>query len=78
MKFWDASALIPLLLTEPSSAARETIYAADPEKLIAQWRQRWPFPDLQLKSERWVEPDMEDVFTAYSQRYDAVLKDRHQ
>jgi len=22
---------------------------------------------------RWVEPDMEDVFTAYSQRYDALL-----
>ena len=34
MKFWDASALIPLLLTEPSSAARETVYAADPEMTI--------------------------------------------
>jgi ABC-2 type transport system ATP-binding protein len=50
------------------------IYAADPEKLMAQWRAQWPFPDLRLRGERWVEPDMEDVFTAYSQGYDAVLK----
>ena len=31
---------------------------------------RWPFNDLHLLGERWVEPDMEDVFTAYSQGYD--------
>jgi ABC-2 type transport system ATP-binding protein len=50
------------------------LYAAEPEKLLAQWRQRWPFPDLRLVGQRWVEADMEDVFTAYSQGYDAVLK----
>jgi ABC-2 type transport system ATP-binding protein len=50
------------------------LYAADPEKLVARWRERWPFADLQWKGERWVEPDMEDVFTAYSQGYKAVLK----
>jgi len=50
------------------------IYAPDPEKLMANWRAEWPFPDLRLLGERWVEPDMEDVFTAYSQRYDAMLK----
>lgn len=50
------------------------IYAAEPEKLMAGWRANWPFPDLRLLGERWVEPDMEDVFTAYSQGYDAVLK----
>src|SRR5947209_5939943 len=50
------------------------IYAPDPEKLLANWRAQWPFPDLNLAGERWVEPDMEDVFTAYSQGYDAVLK----
>jgi len=27
-----------------------------------------------LLGERWVEPDMEDVFTSYSQGYDGVLK----
>jgi len=50
------------------------LYAAEPEKMLARWRAKWPFPDLRLLSERWVEPDMEDVFTAYSQGYDAVLK----
>ena len=50
------------------------IYAPDPEELIAGWRSNWPFPDLKLLGDRWVEPDMEDVFTAYSQGYDSVLK----
>jgi hypothetical protein len=50
------------------------LYAADPEKLLAEWQAHWPFPELRLLRHRWVEPDMEDVFTAYSQGYDAVLK----
>ncbi len=50
------------------------IYAAHPEELARRWRENWPFPDLQWKGQRWVEPDMEDVFTAYSQGYTAVLK----
>jgi ABC-type multidrug transport system ATPase subunit len=50
------------------------LYAAEPEQLITKWRERWPFPDLSLIGDRWVEPDMEDVFTAYSQGYDGVLK----
>lgn len=52
------------------------IYAADPAKLMTRWRDRWPFPELQFRGERWVDADMEDVFTAYSQGYDAVLKKR--
>src|SRR5213593_2421725 len=50
------------------------LYAQEPEKLMARWRENWPFPDLRLLGERWVEADMEDVFTAYSQGYDGVLK----
>ena len=50
------------------------LYAPDPEKLLASWQAQWPFPELRLLGHRWVEPDMEDVFTAYSQGYDAVLK----
>src|SRR5213595_1054062 len=50
------------------------LYAADPEKLFAGWQEQWPFPELRWLRHRWVEPDMEDVFTAYSQGYDAVLK----
>jgi ABC-2 type transport system ATP-binding protein len=50
------------------------LYAADPEKLVAEWKKQWPFPELRWVGHRWVEPDMEDVFTAYSQGYSAVLK----
>ena len=50
------------------------LYAADSEKLVAEWKNQWPFPELRWVEHRWVEPDMEDVFTAYSQGYDAVLK----
>lgn len=51
------------------------IYAPDPQRLITTWQTNWPFPDLKLLGQRWVEPDMEDVFTAYSQGYDGVLKE---
>src|SRR5205823_10824592 len=54
------------------------IYAPDPKALLQSWQTNWPFPDLKLLGERWVEPDMEDVFTAYSQGYDAVLKEATQ
>ena len=50
------------------------LYAADSEKLVDEWKDQWPFPDLRWVGHRWVEPDMEDVFTAYSQGYGAVLK----
>jgi ABC-type multidrug transport system ATPase subunit len=54
------------------------IYAHKPEELMAQWRANWPFPDLRLKADRLVQPDMEDVFTAYSQGYDEILKGNNQ
>ena len=50
------------------------LYTAEPEKLVTRWREKWPFPGLRLIGDRWVEPDMEDVFTAYSQGYAAVLR----
>jgi ABC-type multidrug transport system ATPase subunit len=50
------------------------IYAPDPETLLASWKQKWPAPEIRFLGERWVEPDMEDVFTAYSQRYESLLK----
>lgn len=53
------------------------IFAEEPNELIARWRNAWPFPELELKGDRFVEPDMEDVFTAYSQGLDGVLKERH-
>jgi ABC-2 type transport system ATP-binding protein len=50
------------------------IYAPEPDKLLASWKEKWPAPDIRFLRERWVEPDMEDVFTAYSQRYESLLK----
>ena len=50
------------------------LYTPEAEQLIARWRETWPFADIRLLGERWVQPDMEDVFTAYSQGYDGVLK----
>ncbi len=50
------------------------LYAAEPEKLLAHWKQHWPCPNIKWLGERWVEADMEDVFTAYSQGYTTLLK----
>src|SRR3954471_17986746 len=50
------------------------LYAADPDQLVEKWQSDWPFQDLRWRGHRRVEPDMEDVFTAYSQGYDALLK----
>ena len=49
------------------------VYAAEAERLLSEWQQAWPFPEIELLEHRWAEPDMEDVFTAYSQRYDSML-----
>jgi ABC-2 type transport system ATP-binding protein len=64
---------LPELLGVSLRSGGLRLYAPEPEKLIARWREQWPFPDLRLLGERWVEPDMEDVFTAYSQGYHGVL-----
>jgi ABC-2 type transport system ATP-binding protein len=52
------------------------IYAPEADRLLAEWQQRWPYPEIELLAHRWAEPDMEDVFTAYSQGYDAMLNRR--
>ncbi|HEX4666352.1 MAG TPA: ABC transporter ATP-binding protein [Chthoniobacterales bacterium] len=51
------------------------IYASDAESLLADWQRQWPFPEIKWQEHRWTEPDMEDVFTAYSQGYDAMLEE---
>src|SRR6266480_4480290 len=65
---------LPELLGVSLRSGGLRLYVSDPEKLLARWRENWPFPDLRLLGERWVEPDMEDVFTAYSQGYHGVLR----
>jgi len=65
---------LPELLGVSLRSGGLRLYATEPEKLMSNWRKNWPFPDLRLLGERWVEPDMEDVFTAYSQGYHGVLR----
>ncbi len=50
------------------------LYAADPRELLQTWQKAWPFADLKWLNHRWASPDMEDVFRAYSQGYDSLLK----
>ncbi len=50
------------------------LYAVDPQGLLEDWQKAWPFPDLRWTNHRWASPDMEDVFRAYSQGYDDLLK----
>jgi ABC-2 type transport system ATP-binding protein len=69
---------MPELLGVSLRSGSLRLYAPEAEQLIARWRENWPFPDIRLLGQRWVEPDMEDVFTAYSQGYDGVLKDQGQ
>jgi ABC-2 type transport system ATP-binding protein len=54
-------------------SGRARLYAAEPERLLAEWQTCWPFPEMRLLDHRWVEPDMEDVFKAYSQGYHQML-----
>src|SRR6266704_425286 len=65
---------LPELLGVSLRSGGLRLYVSEPEKLLARWRENWPFPDLRLLGERWVEPDMEDVFTAYSQGYHGILR----
>jgi ABC-2 type transport system ATP-binding protein len=65
---------VPGVLGVALRSGRLRLYATSPEKLLESWRRQWPFSDIKLLGDRWVEPDMEDVFTAYSQGYTALLK----
>jgi ABC-2 type transport system ATP-binding protein len=55
-------------------SGRARVYAGDAGTLLAQWQREWPFPETALLGHRWVEPDMEDVFKAYSQGYHQMLR----
>lgn len=64
----------PGVLDATLRSGRVRIYASAPEKLLAGWQRAWPWPDLQWLGHRWSDPDMEDVFKAYSQGYFDILK----
>jgi ABC-2 type transport system ATP-binding protein len=50
-------------------SGRLRIHAKDPDRLLKEWHQHWPFPDLRWLGYSWVEPDMEDVFKAFTLGY---------
>jgi ABC-2 type transport system ATP-binding protein len=55
-------------------SGRARLYAADADALLGAWQTQWPFAGVRLLEQRWVEPDMEDVFKAYSQGYHQMLQ----
>jgi ABC-type multidrug transport system ATPase subunit/ABC-type multidrug transport system permease subunit len=55
-------------------SGRLRLQSRDPQGLLKQWHRHWPFPDLKWLGYSWAEPDMEDVFNAYSHGH--YLKDR--
>jgi ABC-2 type transport system ATP-binding protein len=63
----------PGVLDATLRSGHARIYAADPQSLLREWQRAWPFPDLKLINHTWVEPDMEDVFKAWSQGYTQLL-----
>ena len=65
----------PGVLDATLRSGHARIYASDPQRLLADWQRQWPFPDQNWIGHAWVEPDMEDVFKAWSQGY-TVLLDR--
>ena len=65
---------VPGVLGVALRSGRVRVYSAVAEKLLAEWKSAWPFPDLALRGHEWVAPDMEDVFKAYSQGYGEILE----
>jgi ABC-2 type transport system ATP-binding protein len=54
------------------------IRVEDPDALLRSWQNHWPFPKLKFLGYSWVEPDMEDVFQAYSQGYYLQRRDHRE
>lgn len=52
------------------------IYSEDPEELQLILKKSWPIEEARFIGSSWIEPDMEDVFQAYSQGYHGLLKGR--
>jgi len=65
---------VPGVLGVALRSGRVRVYAAEPERLVNEWQQAWPFPQIQWLGYEWVDPDMEDVFSAYSQGFTEILK----
>ncbi len=49
------------------------VYSAQAESLVEAWTRAWPFPEIRWLGHAWVQPDLVDVFKAYSQGYAGIL-----
>ena len=65
---------VPGVLGVALRSGKVRVYSAVAEKLVADWKNAWPFPQLRWVDHAWVAPDMEDVFKAYSQGYEEILE----
>ncbi|MBV9488105.1 MAG: ABC transporter ATP-binding protein [Verrucomicrobia bacterium] len=60
---------VPTVYGVELRSGRVRLQAEDPETLLQRWLTQWPFPELKLVGHQWVQPDMEDVFLAYSEGF---------
>ena len=65
---------VPGVLGVALRSGKVRVYSAVAERLVAEWKKAWPFPQLRWLDHAWVAADMEDVFKAYSQGYDEILE----
>ena len=54
------------------------LHVEDPDALLRSWQNHWPFPNMKFLGYNWVEPDMEDVFQAYSRGYYRPRRDQRE
>ncbi len=64
---------IPGVLGVVLRSGQARIYTPNPQALLAELERDWPFPELTYLGHSWADPDMEDVFKAYSQGYHEIL-----
>lgn len=57
---------VPGVYSVEVRTGRLRIQARDPAALLKGWLNRWPYSHLCWMGHDWVDPDMEDVFMAYS------------
>ncbi|HEY0792160.1 MAG TPA: ABC transporter ATP-binding protein [Chthoniobacterales bacterium] len=60
---------IPSIYGIELRSGRVRLQAENPEVLLQSWLKEWPFHNLKFLGHEWVEPDMEDVFRAYSEGF---------
>jgi ABC-2 type transport system ATP-binding protein len=64
----------PGVLDATLRSGHARIYANDAAGLLREWQKQWPFPNLKWLGHSWVEPDMEDVFKAWSQGFTDLME----